>query len=197
MNRWISIIGSVFMLLTFSCKHPKKNTHADTEGAFFPVISFLKGQVKDIDTSLYRIIKIETVNNKIDTEYIKREDFKNYAREFTDLPDITSDNLKGDYQEAKTYDDALKSYILTYTTNSKDREIVKEDVMINPQPDDMGNSEVKSILIDKWSTHGDSTVHKNLLWQTNKRFLVVTQTEYSNKPEKVQKLEVVWNDYNH
>src|SRR5206468_6928722 len=102
-----------------------------------PVISFLKGQVKDIDTSLYRIIKIETVNNKIDTEYIKREDFKKYAREFTDLPDITSDNLKDDYQETKTYDDVLKSYILTYTTNSKDREIVKEDVMINPQQDDM------------------------------------------------------------
>lgn len=179
-----------------SCKHKKKPNNPNSDGAFFPVVSFIRGQVKDIDTSLYRIIKIETIDNRTDTEFIKREDFKNYAKDFTNLPDISSDKLKDDYEEIKTYDDVLKSIILTYTTNVKDNEIQKEDVMIDPEPDENGNSRVKSIIIDEWPNHGDTVIHKNLLWQANKRFLIVTKIDAPRSPEKITRLEVVWNDFN-
>jgi len=194
MNRWM-----IFLCLAVPfafCKHKKKPANANSDGAFFPVVSFIKGQVKDIDTSLYRIIKIETTDNRIDTQYIKREDFKTYAKDFTSLPDISSEKIKDDYTETKTYDDVLKSFILTYTTDVKDNEIQKEDVMIDPEPDENGNSKVKSIIIDEWPNHGDTIIHKSLLWQTNKRFLVVTKIDAPGAPEKITRLEVVWNDFN-
>ena len=194
MNRWMILLclGVAFL----SCKHKKKPVNSNSDGAFFPVVSYIRGQVKDIDTSMYRIIKIETIDNRIDTQYIRREDFKTYAKDFTDLPDISSDKMKDDYTETKTYDDVLKSFILTYTTNVKDNEIQKEDVMIDPEPDENGNSIVRSIIIDEWPNHGDTIIHKSLLWQSNKRFLVVTKIDAPGTPEKITRLEVVWNDFN-
>jgi hypothetical protein len=194
MNRRISLL--CLSLIIICCKPKKKRITANSDGAFFPVVSFIRGQVKDIDTSLYRIIKIETVDNRTDTQYIKREDFKNYARDFTDLPDISSNKLKDDYEETKTYDEVLKSFILTYSTQVKENEIQKEDVMIDPEPDENGNSKIRSIIIDEWPNHGDTIVQKSLLWQTNKRFLVVTKTDAPGMPEKITRLEVVWNDFN-
>src|SRR6478609_10770180 len=124
MNRWTILLC---ILVAFaSCKHKKKVVNPNSDGAFFPVVSFIRGQVKDIDTSLYRIIKIETNDNRTDTQFIKREDFKSYAKDFTEMPDISSDKLKDDYQETKTFDDVLKSFILTYSTDVKDNEIQKE-----------------------------------------------------------------------
>lgn len=184
-----------FAIMILSCKHKKKPANPNSDGAFFPVVSFIRGQVKDIDTSMYRIIKIETINNKVDTQFIKREDFKTYAKDFTDLTDISSDKLKDDYNETKTYDDVLKSFILTYSTEVKDNEIQKEDVMIDPEPDENGNSKVRSIIIDEWPNHGDTIIHKSLLWQTNKRFLVVTKIDAPGSPEKITRLEIVWNDF--
>lgn len=194
MNRMIIVL--CLSLIVVCCRHKKKKLNPNTDGAFFPVVSFIRGQVIDIDTSLYRIIKIETQDNHTDTQYIKREDFKTYAKDFTDLPDISSDKLKDDYEETKTYDDVLKSFILTYSTQVKENEIQKEDVMIDPEPDENGNSKVRSIIVDVWPSHGDTIIHKSLLWQTNKRFLVVTKTDAPGLPEKITRLEVVWNDFN-
>ena len=78
----------------------------------------------------------------------------------------------------------------------KENEIQKEDVMIDPEPDENGNSKIRSIIIDEWPNHGDTIVQKSLLWQTNKRFLVVTKTDAPGMPEKITRLEVVWNDFN-
>ena len=194
MNRWMIIL--CLTVACTACKHKKKPVNPNSDGAFFPVVSFIRGQVKDIDTSLYRIIKIETTDNRTDTQFIKREDFKTFAKDFTNLPDISSDKLKDDYQETKTFDDVLKSFILTYSTDVKDNEIQKEDVMIDPEPDENGNSRVRSIIIDEWPNHGDTIIHKSLLWQTNKRFLVVTKIDAPGVPEKITRLEVVWNDFN-
>src|SRR5207248_6830436 len=119
--------------------------------------------------------KIDTVDSLNDTTYLKREEFKKYAKDFLELPDITSDKWKDDYKESKLYDEDLKSVILTYTSKNKDNEVQREDVMIEPQPDENGNSKVKTILIDKWSTNGDSTVHKNMVWESDKRFLILTK----------------------
>ena len=181
------------MILLLACK--AKTKHDDKKVSYFPVVSYLRGQAADIDTSLYRIIKIETYDSTTDTSYIKREEFRNYAKDFLDLPDISSKKWKDDYEESQIYDEDLKSIILSYTTNDSTKEVQKEDVMVEPQPDEHGNSQVRTIIIDKWSTTEDSTVHENMVWQTNKRFLIVKKIQKNNQPEKIRKLEVIWNDF--
>src|SRR5690349_8352036 len=135
----------VTVLLLSGCKN-KKNED-EKEAGFFPVVSFIKGQVKNIDTSLYRIVKVETIDTIKQTTYIKREDFRKYAKDFLELPDIASSKWKDDYQETKMFDDALNQVILSYTTSNDDAPVRREDVMLNPT-NESGNSEVKNIIIN-------------------------------------------------
>ena len=186
------LISFVFALCLPACKSKKKNETQDAQ--YFPVLSFLKGQVKNIDTSLYRIIKIETIDTNSTTTYIRREDFNKYAKDFLELPDISSDKWKDDYEETKMFDDALNNVILTYTTTKDDNKVRREDVMLEPT-NASGNSEVKNIIINTLQPGGDSTIEKNMVWYVNKRFIVVTKTQKANEPEKVKKLEVIWNDF--
>src|SRR5215218_2237884 len=171
------LIGLICTISLAACKTKKKK---DTEATqFFPVLSFLKGQAKHIDTSLYRIVKIETIDSTSITTYIKREEFSKYAQDFLELPDISSDKWKDDYEETRMFDGELNNVILTYTTTDEDNKIRREDVIINTlQPGK------------------DSTVEKNMVWYVNKRFTVITKVQWANQPEKIKKLEIIWNDFN-
>jgi hypothetical protein len=112
MNKLLTCL--ICLLCLTACKNKKKRDNSEAQ--FFPVLSFLKGQAKDIDTSLYRIVKVETVDTTSTTTYIKREEFKNYAKDFLELPDISSDKWKDGYEETKMFDEVLNNVILTYTT---------------------------------------------------------------------------------
>ncbi|HEX2607456.1 MAG TPA: hypothetical protein VHK91_08755 [Flavisolibacter sp.] len=184
----------LLLLFAASCAS-KKSEDEKKEGAFFPVVSYLKSQAKAIDTSLYRIMKIETTGPVSDTQYIRREEFKTYAADFLNLPDITSSKWKDDYKEDKIYDEDLKSVILTYTTSEAENPIRREDVMLNGSPNEYGNSEVHTIIINKMETEDDLTTEKNMVWYVNKRFIIVTKTQKGTQPEQVKKLQVIWNDF--
>jgi hypothetical protein len=99
-----------------------------------------------------------------------------------------------DYEETKMFDDVLNNVILTYTTTKPDNEVRREDVMLEPT-NASGNSEVKNIIINTLQSNGDSTIEKNMVWYVNKRFTVVTKIQKANQPEKIKKLELIWNDF--
>ncbi len=159
----------------------------------FPAISLIKGQVKHVDTSLYNIIKIETVDGRSDTSFVKREDFKKLAKEFTEVPDISSPKIKNDYVEDQFYDETLQSIILTYITTEKDNEVQRQDVIIN-QANASGNNDVETIILHTMKNKSRTDIDKNMVWYVNKKFLVVTKSNRKNEPEKIHKLEVIWND---
>lgn len=189
MNRVLVIL--VFAILLFSCSQKKKQQN--NEEQFFPVSSYLKGQVAQMDSSLSTIMAIQQQDSsKPDTTYVRNKEFKSYAKEFLDLPDISSDKLRGDYQVTNMYDDLLDSYIFTYTTDEKDDVIKKQDVLV--EPGENGENNIKTINIDKWETKGDSTIHKNMVWDSGKRFLIITKVQKNNQPEKIHTLEVKWNN---
>jgi hypothetical protein len=183
---------TLFLLpLFFACKH--RNPNASNE-PYFSAVSFIGGQVHKVDSTLGGIMKVETVNGHVDSSYIKREDFRKYAADFLQLPDISTSKWKDDYEESNMYDDELKSAILTYTTREKANQVRREDVIIQPN-NSTGNSDVRTIVVDQLLPSGDSTVEKHLVWQADQRFLVVTKVERPGRPENVRKLEVIWNDF--
>jgi hypothetical protein len=188
---------ALFLLLTLSmlqaCKGRKKN---ETPSNFFPVLSYLQAQAKDVDTSLYRILVVDTRDTVVTRNYIRLEEFRTYARDFLQLPDITSEDLRDDYTETKYFDEALNTVILTYTTEEKDNEVVRQDVMVSPELSESGVTDVKNIIVNTNRDKGDSTVQKTMVWYVGKRFTVVTKVQRPNQPEKVWKREVVWNDFN-
>jgi hypothetical protein len=66
--------------------------------------------------------------------------------------------------------------------------------MLEPT-NESGNSEVKTVIIHTIKSEGDSTVEKNMVWYVNKRFTVITKIQKADRPEKITKLEVIWNDF--
>jgi hypothetical protein len=188
MNKWLLL----FLVFLAACSNKKKDEEEADNSKFLPVPAILKAQIRDVDTSLYSIIRIHTVdNNPAETSYIKREEFKTYAKDFLDLPDLTQKKWKGDYTETNFYDEALQSGILTYTAKEEDLETRKQELLTEPTPN--GDLKVRTIIAETLKEKNGAVIRKNMIWHLDKRFQVITTTEKNNEPEKVEKLQVVWN----
>ena len=127
-------INLKFSILTFlllhyiSCKPKEK----DSKEKFFPVLSFIQSQVAEIDTSLYSIRKFLTVDSlRYDTIYIHREQFRDAARDFLSIPDLSSSKYEDRYIEDKQFDETMNRVILTYTPIKPEKEeIQRQEVLI-------------------------------------------------------------------
>jgi len=181
---------SVLLLSLFACKQKPKSDGA--EGKFFPVSSFLKGQVASVDSSLNSIVKVVTTAGVSDTTYIKREEFKQYAAEFLSLPDLSSDELNNAYTESNSFDAELQRVILNYTPKERNQAISRQEVIVIPNQ--QSGDQVETVYTDKLVTDGDSTVQKRLTWQVDKFLQVVTIVQRKNAPERVSVLKVTWNE---
>jgi hypothetical protein len=187
MNKLFLLLIS--LLIFNSCKEDKPENTTE----FFPVTDFLKSQVKHVDTSLYRILKIETLNGRPDSSYLKREEFSKIARDFIEIPDISAKKIKNDYQETQMYDESLNGIILTYTTSERDNKVQRQDVILGQANED-GNTDVATIIVHTIENSRTKSVEKNMVWYVNKRFIIVTKTNTADQPEKIEKLEVIWNE---
>ena len=184
MKKWIFF---ALVIGLFACKSKKDK---EPEAGSFPVLSFIQSQVKKVDTSLYSIIKITTVDGRSDTSYIRREDFRKEAADFLSLPDISEKGLKKKYSESQTYDQLLEKAVLLYTAKDPDLEVQREQVLIQP-----GNGEpdiVKTLIIDQTIEKADSTVQKNLIWEVDSHFQVAISIQKPNLPERRELIKVIW-----
>jgi hypothetical protein len=186
MNKLLLLLSALVFLIGCKDEKPENTTE------FFPVTDYLKSQVKHVDTSLYRIIKIESANGRSDTSFLKREEFSKIARDFVEIPDIAAKKIKNDYEETQMYDESLQSIILTYTTSERENKVQRQDVILGQANED-GNSDVSTIIVHTMENSKKTSIEKNMVWYVNKRFIIVTKTNTANQPEKIEKLEVIWN----
>ncbi|RYZ24355.1 MAG: hypothetical protein EOO16_01315 [Chitinophagaceae bacterium] len=177
-------------LSVLSCK--EKEESPDESGTF-PVLSFIKSQVRDVDTSLYTISKIVTFENRSDTTPLHRSQFRQEAQPFLSLPDITSRKWKDDYTETKLYDESLKRVVLFYTAKDPEAPIQREQVLIDP---DKGTSgEVSTIIVDLYEEKNGGSFHKNLMWEVNHQFMITESLPGPGGSERIRRTRVVWNDF--
>src|SRR5215203_5354356 len=101
MNRFI--VAFVVVACFTGCKSKKDKKPEVPAANFFPVKDYINGQVSRLDTSNYRFLKIETMNDRSDTTSIKNSEVKQYARDFLELPDISSKDIKDDYEISHLY----------------------------------------------------------------------------------------------
>lgn len=185
MNKWFVLL---FIPALFSCKDEAKE---ESKEPFFPVRSYLQSQVAHIDSSVYRIIKITTLNGGKDTAFLKREDFKTAAKDFLDIPDIAAKKWKDDYTETQIYDEEMQTAVLNYMPVDNGGEIRRQDVFITP---DQNGDKVKTIFIERFLEEGDIPVRKLLTWEVDRRFKIVTIRSQDTKNEKIETVEVVWTE---
>jgi hypothetical protein len=186
MNKWM--LGLLILSL-LSCKGKEK---AEEEVSFFPIKSYLLSQAAKVDTSVYAIRKITTINTKSDTAYIRREDFRAAAKDFLELPDIAEKKWKQDYHETKQFVEELNSAVLTYTPKeADDAEIRRQEVIIQPSAE---GDQVKTIFIETAAEKGNTSIKKKMLWEIDKWFRIVSITQKQNEPERIETVQVIWNN---
>lgn len=187
MKKLCFVVTSVLFLS--SCKDKgKEKTDPST---YFPVLSFIKSQVAHVDTSLYQIIRVTTVDTLHDTTYLRREDFRAEARDFLELPDLTDKKTGKYYKEEKLFDETLNRVIITYLPTRPNLEIQRQELIIAPGTGEV--DKVQTIIIDHWKDAGDSTIVRRMLWQVDKSFQVVRTVDRSNGSSMTVTREVIWN----
>ena len=183
---FILLIGALFIS---SCKDKKENK---SEKNFFPVLSFIKSQVAHVDTSVFRIIKIVKKDSISDTTYLKREEFREAAKDFLTIPDISDKDLRDEYTETELFVEDLDQVALNYMPKEPNKEITRQEVMIKAGPD---GDKVQSIFINRVINNKSGSIQKILFWEVDKQFRVITLTQLPDSPETKETIEVKWNDF--
>lgn len=177
----------ILVLFAFSCKEK------DDREKFFPVLSFIQSQVADIDTSLYPIRKLVFVDSlRTDTFFIHRENFREEAKDFLAIPDISTSKYRDKYTEEKIFDETLNRVLITYTPLKPEKEeIQRQEVLIKPDP---AGDKVTNIIINSVVNTKDSAVQKMLLWKVGESFQVTIIKQIAGKAETTSTSKVIWNE---
>lgn len=180
---------SVAILFTVAC-NSKKNKE---EKVLFPVLSFLQSQVAHVDTSLYSIMKLNYIDStRTDTEYIRRDNFRQLARDFLEIPDLTASKFRKRFREEKRFDETLGRVVISYLPENPEKEqLQRQEILISPDPT---GDRVNSIIIDFISNTRDSSVEKKMLWRVDRSFQVTTIKQKPGMPETVTITKVIWNE---
>jgi hypothetical protein len=184
----------LFLLLIVAgsgCKTKEK----EPDKKYVSIISLIKKQVEHVDTSLYPILKITTIDSlPPDTVYIPREEFASAAKDFLSIPDLSDPKVAKKYKEEQArYDESLNRVVITYTPLNPDKEeIKKQELLVTPS--EAAGDKVSNIIVLKETNNRDSFLQKKMLWQLDKSFQVVTTTQKPGEPEKVTILKVSWNE---
>jgi len=159
---------------------------------FFPVLSYLKSQVAAIDTSLYSLRKLIYIDSlRTDTLYLHRENFREEAKEFLSVPDISSSTYRDRYVEEKLFDETLNRVLLTYTPlNPEKEEIQRQEVLIKPDP---SGDKVTNIIINTVVNTKDSAIQKKLLWKVDESFQMTITKQLAGQAETTSTVKVIWN----
>lgn len=191
MKKYIVLFLPVMLAMT-ACKSEKK----EPEKKFVSVLSLIKSQVAHVDTSLYSIVKIVTTDSlHHDTTYIRREEFSAAAKDFLAIPDLSDKKVAKRYKEETMYDKTMNRVIITYTPENPDKEeIQKQELLVTP--DLATGDKVNNIIINRVISNRDGFMQKNMLWQMDKSFQVVTTLQKPGKPETTTTMKVGWNEDN-
>ena len=167
-----------------------KSKNLDSTKAYFSAVDYLAGEIKKMDTLPLQYKKITTVDSTSDTVAITKKEFHEYANEFLNITDISSQSRMDDYTEVNDFDEVLNNVLLIYTAKKPEDEVRNETIMM--EPDQEGNTHVKTILATTINSGKDSTVEKSLTWHIGQRFQIVTKLHKPNQPEKIRTVAVNW-----
>lgn len=168
---------------------PTPVSKVEEEPSFFPVTSYLKGQLYDIKAKGVTPIKYTTINNRTDSVMVKLDSLNILCKEFLQ-PEIDSTNLINFFTESKFLDQTVDAFTFTYDAkkNIPDSiQLIHWDVYVEPV-----TSKVRRVYITK---KGDSNKILQLTWQSNQWFKIVTIISNKDGTSTVEKEEKISWDY--
>ena len=186
------IISALTVILLLACKGEKdrKGEKDAKKDAPLSALSIIKGQLNNLETSIYEVKKFETIDNVTDSSYLKKEDIRKAAAPFLSLPEIADEKYYEKYTEDKVLDAQQNILNITTIAKSDTTEIQKQFIIVDISP--TTDNKVQSIYIDRYISKGDSTLEQKLFWEIDKSFLIRSITGKKDQPEKVHSIKVMW-----
>jgi hypothetical protein len=185
----------IIVLFLFSCNNPgeKETVAAEKRAAekqmFFPVTSYLKGEIYNIKKSGINPIKYTTVNNHTDSVWLKVEELDAAFQEFL-YPEIDSLNLITLFTEKSFLDQSINAITLTYDASVQLPDTMKLkhwDVYIDPDA-----NTIKRVYMVKEIS---KTRSLQLTWVNNQWCKITTIVTDENGISKIEKEEKITWDF--
>jgi hypothetical protein len=185
------ILAGFVLLYAFGCKDGEKK--AQPKEKYFPALNYIKSQIAKVDTSVYSIMRIVFVDtSRRDTTWLRREEFKDAARDFLSIPDLAKPEYHDRFKEENQFDETLGRVMMIYSpVNAKEEVIQREEVLIKP---DTPEDKVTSIYINTSQNNKDSSIERKMLWRVDESFQVTTTRQYPGQPEITSTYKVSWNE---
>ena len=192
----MKILSFLLLLMILSgCKTKKDNIpstispksqikETDTAGNFFPVTTFIKGEILGLKNNGETLLKTTTAGSRTDTTWLKYNELDAAFASFLS-PVIDTANLKGIFTENKFLDRTLNAFTFTYDPvhDIPDTFAFRHwDVYVNPD-----NGKIKRIYLLK--KQSDDTFLQ-LTWQSNKFFKIVTIKNVSGKTQIIKEEKI-------
>jgi len=189
------ILYSLAALFLYSCNNKSKQAEqttsiSDSTVNFFPVTSFLKGQLIALDLLPITVLRIVTIKGKSDSFWIKKETVPPLLEDFF-TQEINTTNLTRFFKESKFNDQGLDAITFTYEPKAPlpDSISLKHwDVYVK-----LETGKVKRVYMIRQVKQGADIFILQLTWVTDKWAKIVT---ILNKPagetELVKEEQFVW-----
>lgn len=168
----------------------QQDTIAEKKKQFFPVLDFIKSEIKTVDSLPIGIKKYTTVGGHIDSTYIKPEEFDKLAAEFTSS-ELEAVNFELKYTETSFFDNSTQASSFVYTPVNNQDSIKRVNVLVRA-----GSSydKVSGVYMEKIILKNDSSIIRKLYWKPGKQFQVNSEIQVPDKSPITTQVRVVWNN---
>ncbi len=159
--------------------------------SFFPVTSFIKGQIILLDSLPVTPMQITTIKGKSDSTWITKAVLKKLLLPFQ-TPVIDETSMVNYFTETKFKDQTLNAITFTYDPSQTIPDTISLrhwDVYVNPET---GN--VEKVYIVKTIKEQGANFTQQLTWQTDKLIKITTilNTADGNQ-ELLKEVVFIWN----
>lgn len=168
---------TIIIFIFYSCTNngnqssPSQETKLTKTDSFFPVTSFLKGQMITLDSLPITPLQLTCIKGRTDSVWISKEKLKEFYSPFL-TPVINETNLTEYFKESSFSDQTLNAVTFTYDPIGKLPESVSLrhwDVYVHPE-----TGSVIKVYIVKEIKMGDQLITQQLTWQSNKMAKIST-----------------------
>lgn len=194
MQKLFSFLNFCLLFIFFGCSNspePVLSSNNNTENiSIFPVTSFLKGQLLEIDSLETTPLKITVENGETDSVWLKREDVRAAAAPFL-TPVIDSASMSSFFSVKSFLDQTINAY--TFTQDPKIKlpdsiELRHWDVYMSPQ-----TNRITRIYLVKEKTEKNVETTTQLTWLSDRWFSIRTITQAPGMQPKIKEEKMIWN----
>ena len=191
--------SAIIILMVVSCTTSTNNktsgiatvVNETKKDSFFPVTSFIKGQMILFDSLPITPLHTITINNKTDSIWLKKSELILLLANFLS-PEIKETNLIKYFKETSFNDQTLNAITFTYdpVTALPDSILLRHwDIYIDPE-----SGKISKVYMVKQLKQKEDIVTQQLTWKTNKWATITTLLNKRNGNSQLLKEEkFIWN----